>query len=406
MALKFGKLTRPAIRSLSVGSKIAEHGIVAERLASGDVRYSVNIMVDRQRIHRVVGRESEGVTREQAERTIESLRTKSREGRLDLPAGRKVHRTFAEVGEDYLARIEHHPKHGRNVDRKRHHIRQRLAPYFKSQRPDKLTDFSISHYIKHRRDEGASSATVNRELSTLSHLLNRMIEWKWIRAEQKPAIPKGKETQKQIVVLTAANQRMLMKAAVGDQDPLTWLFIVIAMGTGMRHSEILRIRWTDIDVENRRIFIGKAKAGQREQPMPPSLAETLRKERDQRQGEEFAFPSMHKTAKLPHRSQMSAQFKRSVVRAGLDPKKVTPHVLRHTAITALVQAKVDLPTIQKVSGHKTLAMVLRYTHLSDDHIDRAVALLDDGFSDAVTRELHTPSDSDGAAAAPNVKKIA
>ncbi len=80
MALKFAKLTRPAVRALAIGGKIAEHGIVVERQANGDARYSINVMVDRQRIHRVVGRESEGVTREQAERLIEKLRTEAREG--------------------------------------------------------------------------------------------------------------------------------------------------------------------------------------------------------------------------------------------------------------------------------------------------------------------------------------
>lgn len=68
-------------------------------------------------------------------------------------------------------------------------------------------------------------------------------------------------------------------------------------------------------------------------------------------------------------------------------------MLRHTAITALVQAGVDLPTIKRVSGHKTLNMVLRYTHLSNDHIDRTIAELDAGFSDAITLELHSRPDT-------------
>jgi integrase len=286
-------------------------------------------MVDGQRIHRVVGRESENVTREQAERTIETFRTKAREGRLDLPTGRKVHRTFAEAAEDYLERIEHHPKHGRNIGPKRRHIRQRLVPYFKALRADKLTDFAVSHYIKHRRDEGASTATINRELSTLSHFLNRAVEWKWLRAEQRPKIAKGQETRKRIVVLSAADQKTLMQAAIGDQDPLTWLFTAIALGTGMRHSEILRIRWSDIDPANRRIYVAKAKAGQREQPIPPGLAETLAREHDQLgKPDGYLFPTRRADATNSHRQNMSVQFRRAVIRAKLDPNKVTPHVLR------------------------------------------------------------------------------
>ena len=49
--------------------------------------------------------------------------------------------------------------------------------------------------------------------------------------------------------------------------------------------------------------------------------------------------------------------------------------MRHTAITKLVQAGVDLPTIQTISGHKTLAMVLRYTHVHGTHIDKAIAAI-------------------------------
>lgn len=390
MALKFARLTRPAIRALEAGHRISEHGITAERQRNGDVRYSVNIMVDGQRIHRVVGRESEGVTREQAERAIESMRTKAREGRLDLPTGRKVHRSFADAATEYLTRIEHHPKHGRNYGPKKRHLMDRLGPYFKGQRPDKLTDFTIAHYVKHRREQGAATATINRELSTLSHFLNRCIEWKWMRADQKPKMPKGEEVRKKIVVLTDADKRALMQAAIADQDPLTWLFTAIAMGTGMRHSEILRIRWDDIDLANRRIYIAKAKAGQREQPIPPSLATLLQKEHAQL-GEPagWLFPTTRNDAKHPNRQQMSEQFRRAVTRAKLDPAKVTPHVMRHTAITGLIKEGVDLPTVQRISGHKTLAMVLRYTHLSDDHIDQSVAKLDAAFSDAIAPELHT-----------------
>ncbi|KPF89027.1 integrase [Novosphingobium sp. AAP83] len=391
MALKFTRLTRPAIRNLNSGQRINEHGISAERLNSGDLRYCINIMVDGQRIHRVVGRESEGVTREQAERTIEALRTKAREGRFDLPSGRKVHRTFQNAASEYLTQIEHHPMHGRNIGPKRRHLLERLAPYFKGQRLDQLTDFSISQYVKQRRENGAATATTNRELSSLSHFLNRAVEWKWIRADQKPKIPKGEEARKKIVVLTDDDKRALMQAALADQDPLTWMFTAIAMGTGMRHSEILRVRWEDIDHVNRRIYIGKAKAGQREQPIPASLAALLGKEHKQL-GEPNAwlFPTSRKGAKHEHRQQMSEQFRRAVERAMLDPGKVTPHVMRHTAITGLIKEGVDLPTVQRISGHKTLAMVLRYTHLSDDHVDQSVAKMDAAFSAAIAPELHKP----------------
>jgi site-specific recombinase XerD len=64
--------------------------------------------------------------------------------------------------------------------------------------------------------------------------------------------------------------------------------------------------------------------------------------------------------------------RRVVEAAGLNPDQVVRHTLRHTAITHLVQAGVDLPTVKRISGHKTLAMVERYAHQNGAHIEGAM----------------------------------
>ena len=85
--------------------------------------------------------------------------------------------------------------------------------------------------------------------------------------------------------------------------------------------------------------------------------------RDDREG--WIFPSPHAHSAAGHRACMDRRFRDAVKAAGFDPELITPHVMRHTAITKLVQAGVDL----RVSGHKTPAMVLRYTHVHGSHID-------------------------------------
>ena len=86
-----------------------------------------------------------------------------------------------------------------------------------------------------------------------------------------------------------------------------------------------------------------------------------------------------------------------MVAAGLDPKQIVRHTLRHTAITHLVHSGVDLPTVKRISGHKTLAMVERYSHANGAHIQAAMARLERklelgigvGVSpDTITQELH------------------
>tara|TARA_R110001599_G_scaffold73783_9_gene203987 strand:- start:10 stop:1254 length:1245 start_codon:yes stop_codon:yes gene_type:complete len=394
MALKFTKLTRPAIRSLEKGQSLSEHGITALCQASGDIRYSVNIMVDGQRIHRVIGRQSEGVTREQAENAIESFRTKAREERLGLPTGKKIHRTFAKAAAEYLDRLTATTGQGqkgfKDLPNKRRHIERYLSPYFGTKRADQISSFLVQHYTRHRLDSGAKQATVNRELSTLSHLMNRLVDWKWIKDEDRPQITKGNEPRKKIVILTEDTAAALYNGAVADQDGSTWLFVIIGLNSAMRHSEILRIKWDDIDFDQRRIHLEEAKAGQRTQPISESLTKILLKERDQHEDKKgWLFPTQSAGAKFSYRRTMHRQFERAVIRAGLDPSKVTPHVMRHTGITRLVKAGIDLPTIQKISGHKTLAMVLRYVHLSDEHIDRAMSAIDTGNLGTITPELHT-----------------
>jgi site-specific recombinase XerD len=104
----------------------------------------------------------------------------------------------------------------------------------------------------------------------------------------------------------------------------------------------------------------------------------------------WIFPTLiAKQSKGGHRTNMARPFERAVRAAGLDPKRVTPHTMRHTAITRLVKAGVDLPTIQRISGHKTYAMVLKYTHIHGNHIDTAMNALEDSFSGTITPELHT-----------------
>ncbi|WP_374394423.1 tyrosine-type recombinase/integrase [Sphingopyxis sp.] len=388
MAARFARLTKPAISALKVGQRINEHGIVAERMKNGDIRFSVNIMVDRERIHRVVGMEGEGVTREQAVRAVEAFRTKAREGRLDLPKGRKSHRLFRESATEYLKQLEDTLSEGdkgfADLPNKRRHLNTYLVPHFGNQRIDKLTDFGVKGYARKRIEAGAKQATVNRELSTLSHFLRRM------KVTTRPEIVKAEEERKKIDALTVRQQQDLMKAARGDQDPATHLFVAFGLGSAMRHSEILKARFDKIDWDQRRLYIPTAKAGQRIQPLTPSLVELLRIEREQREDQDgFIFPATRKDAKKPHRQSMARQFERSVVRAKLDPKKVTPHVMRHTAITQLITAGTDLPTVQKISGHKTLAMVLRYAQIADPHVDRSIEALGAGFADAITQDLHT-----------------
>ena len=167
--MKYTRLSRDNVRKLKPGRAIAEHGIAAEKLASGDVRWSINLMVSGRRIHRTVGTESSGETRFQAEQLVEKIKTEARAERFGVPKSerRRSVLTLAKAADDYLARMVE--TGGRNLRLKRIHLRCHLTPFFRPTRLDTITPFAIERYKRDRTTAGAAKATINREMAKLSH---------------------------------------------------------------------------------------------------------------------------------------------------------------------------------------------------------------------------------------------
>lgn len=370
-------LTRLALRALQPGQHLTAGGIRFDRLADGDGRYTVEIMVDRVRIHRLVGLESAGVTLTQAQELIDQLRADARRDRLSLPKGRKVALGFSAAAAQYLERLL--SSGGRNLIKKRQQLDQHLIPFFGDKPLSKLSAFDLQRYVKARRETGAANGTINRELAALSHLLHRAIDWGWL--DRMIKVPRLREDNRRLIYLTQDQIDRLLAAARADQCWAVYPFILIGLHTAMRRMEILSIRWEHVDLSRRVIHIPVAKAGARDQPITQPLADYLAALRVIAPGAVWVFPAEDSAS--GHRVAIETPFRRVVAAAGLNPHEVTRHTLRHTAITHLVQSGVDLPTVQRISGHKTLAMVARYSHQSGEHIASAM----DRLSERVTQEL-------------------
>jgi integrase len=383
------RLNRAAIKRLQPGQQISESGIIAECMSDRDIRLSINVMVHGRRIHKAIGFASDGVTLSQCREFIEQARSDARADRLNLPSGRKLAMTLATAAPQYLVRLTE--SGGKNLKIKTRHLRNQrdttghqrqakgpLIEFFGEDRLDQIVSFTIDRYKKHRADAGASKATVNRELATLSHLLGCAVEWRWLNQRPSKIVKSGDEGPGRIRALDDEEQDRLLAAALASAEPLCWLFVMYGINTTMRHQEILASRFEHIDFAHRRQFVPNAKGGARLQPITPELADILERERRMRADPSgWIFPSPHADSKTGHWATMRNRFAEAVARAGLTGK-ISPHVMRHSAITTLVKAGIDLPTIQRISGHKTLTMLLRYTHVHDPHIDQGIAALGRG----------------------------
>ena len=177
---------------------------------------------------------------------------------------------------------------------KRQRLHSHLIPFFGDMPLSKISPLDIERYKHQRakeavedkprgktivRGEGKATqtkpATINRELAVLSHLFNMAIDWGWI--DRRPTrIKRLTESQGRITYLTVEQVARLIECAKQDQNPQVYPFIVIGVETSMRRMEILSVRREHLDLERRVIFIPKAKAGAREQPITARLATFLR----------------------------------------------------------------------------------------------------------------------------------
>jgi integrase len=284
---------------------------------------------------------------------------------------------FRTAATHYIQNLE--LENGKNIPIKARQLKQELVPFFGTMPLERIGRPDVERFKLHLLGKGLAQSTVNRYLAVLSHLFNKAVEWGWL--DRKPArVIKYREENVRTIYLSPDEIARLLEAASRDRCPVIEPFIRIALGTAMRRYEILSIRIEHVDLQNREIFIPHAKCGARMQPMTASLARYLETYLATKitPGNVYLFPS--EDAESGHREEIEKPFRRVVQAAGLDVKQICRHTLRHTSITHLVQAGVDLPTVQRFSGHRDIQMVFRYAHQSKDHLHWALDQLDSRFS--------------------------
>jgi len=213
-------------------------------------------------------------------------------------------------------------------------------------------------------------ATVVRYLAVLSHLYTvASSEWEWletnpVRRVRRPKLPRGR-----VRFLDKDELCALLSACQQSGHPCLYPVVVIAVSTGMRHGEILGLRWQDIDLVRHRITLEQTKNGDRRSvPLVGRARTVISGYAKFRQIETLlVFPSRHKPG-VP--VDLRKPWLKAVEKAQLEDFRF--HDLRHTCASYLAMSGATLAEISEVLGHKTLAMVKRYAHLSDSHTSKVV----------------------------------
>ncbi|MDD2899486.1 MAG: site-specific integrase [Desulfuromonadaceae bacterium] len=218
-----------------------------------------------------------------------------------------------------------------------------------------------------------NGATVNRYMASMSHCLSVAAnEWQWLEVNPMQKVKKLKESRGRVRFLDDDERERLLKACQESVNPFLYTVVVLAASTGMRHGEIMNLSWSDIDFSNRRIILEETKNGERRAVAlvgkALELLQELKKQKVRRIDNNLVFPGSHVRNK-GHASLRPA-FLAALKKAKIENFKF--HDLRHSAASYLAMNGASLTDIAAVLGHKTLAMVKRYSHLSDSHVSSVV----------------------------------
>ena len=205
-----------------------------------------------------------------------------------------------------------------------------------------------------------SQSTANRYLAALSGAFNIAVrEWNWLKENPVLKIGRYKEGKPRERFLTKEEIENLLNICKRSKSPHLYAVTLFAICSGARKGEILNLKWTDVDFERQTATFRETKNKEtRTIPLSITLVNCLLEERKKRiRLSEYVFPSFD--GKQP--ADIRGAWESAAEKAGLS---VCFHTLRHTAASHLTMGGASMIEVGAILGHKTLAMVKRYSHLS------------------------------------------
>lgn len=274
-------------------------------------------------------------------------------------------------------------------------VRVHLKPTLGKVRLSKLNPLQVQDMYRAKLDSGLSARSVEILHATLYKSLKQAVQWSLIPKNIAETVNPPRSAKKEIKALDKNQIKTLLKAASGDR---LYAFYVLACTMAMRDSELLALKWSDIDLEaetlrvNRTIFNGvvsapKTTAGRRTIRLSQMAIRALKdhKQRNSewvfttRNGKPFSVHSVH-----------SRSWKPLLERASL-PNSTRMHDLRHSCITLLLAQGVPVKVVSEMAGHSNVSITLSiYQHILPDMQGMTAQAIDTTFSEEDQDEATEP----------------
>ena len=303
-----------------------------------------------------------------AEQVLTLEREKIYRERYDIP-GKKKRIRFEDYVKIFLE------SHSRNKKSYQDDVYRtgRLLPFFKGKFLNDISPGDVDRFKLKRKEKPVGNATINRELALLKTMFYKAIASEDYGLDRNPVckvdfLPENSARKR---ILTIDEMERLLETASTPWGGCLPLFLVIALNTGMRKSEILTLEWKHVNFEERYLEVTpeRSKSGKpRKVPMNDVIARELRQiPKDNK----YIFYNP-KTGS--HIKNLKCTFTRACKAARI--KNLTIHDLRHTAISFLVNdCDIDIVTAAKIAGHSRVEQTMGYIHPRKEHKQKGVELL-------------------------------
>jgi len=306
------------------------------------------------------------VTKAQAQVRLDEIKKKITLGRLNQI--NVVIPTLNEFTDTYL-------KYARDIDKKRSWKRDELClrhlnTFFNDKKLSEITVENIDEYKEHRL-EFVKPATVIRELGVLRHLFN-FAEKRNKFFSKNPVSKAGLikvNNQQERILNYEEEQRLLSNCNYYMKN-----IIICALNTGMRKSEIISLKWSNVDLKNNIITLEhtntKSKKS-RKIPINSVMRKLFLELKIQREGNEFVFLNSDRKPYTRQDSLNSAYYK-ALEKANIQGLRF--HDLRHTCATRMIENGANIVAVKEILGHSSLDMTMRYAHPEDSLKDAVETL--------------------------------
>ncbi|HJN25964.1 MAG: site-specific tyrosine recombinase XerD [Rhodospirillales bacterium] len=265
----------------------------------------------------------------------------------------------------------------------------------RKRQPENADSTIIRNYLKKLSSAGMASSTSARRLSVLRQFF-KFLHAEGVRDDDpSSAIDSPRQGRTLPKYLSENEVEQLLDAANnwgGGEGVRLVAMLELLYATGLRVSELVGLPLSAVSRDGRMLIVRGKGGKERMVPLSEPANEAIGAYKDVRDsflpkgrkaaGERFLFPSRSKQGHLT-RARFGQIMKELAIVAGIEPRRVSPHVLRHSFASHLLAHGADLRSLQQMLGHSDIATTQIYTHVLEERLRQ---LLDDAHPLAKKKE--------------------